>query len=144
MFIGRYYHRLEGKGRLSFPKAFRDYHEQWVVTRGIEQGLLVFGASQFQAQLEKLQARTLTNKDHRDFIRLLSNAAHQVEVDKLGRINLPEHLITFAKLTKEVVVVGSYDFVEIWDQTQYHQYEESIAGHAQQLAATLDQRTTTI
>jgi MraZ protein len=140
MFIGRYYHRLEGKGRVSFPKVFRDQHEEWVVTRGIESGLLVFGAQQFQAQLDKLQARTLTNKDHRDFIRLLSNAAHLVELDKLGRINLPDHLISFANLTKEVVLVGSYDFVEIWDQTQYHQYEDDLASKAEALSAALDQK----
>lgn len=133
MLIGRYYHKLEAKGRLSLPKSFRSTTTDWVVTRGLDGALFLFPAAEFATEVQKLQKRTFTRKDNRDFIRLLTNEAQLVSVDTHGRVLLPEYLITFARLQKEVVIVGSQQYVEIWDRTNYHQYMDALEKQAEQI-----------
>ncbi len=141
MFIGRYYHTLEEKGRLSLPKEFRTQTKKWVVTRGLDGGLFLMKASDFQANLEKFAKRTFTKKDNRDFIRLMTNDAKLVEPDKLGRVTLPAYLTKLAKLKKQVVVVGSYSYIEIWDQAKYHQYLNKLEKEAEKIAERLPDDT---
>jgi MraZ protein len=137
MFIGRYYHTLEGHGRLSLPKAFRDQATNWVVTRGLDGGLFVFKQDQFREKLRELTERTFTQKSNRDFIRLMTNDAVDVETDSNGRVQLPEYLIEFGKLTKRVIVVGSFDWIEIWDADLYHTYLSQLEPQAEQIAEGL-------
>lgn len=137
MFIGKYYHTLEENGRLSLPKEFRDIETKWVVTRGLDGGLFLYRAKDFQEELQKLAERTFTRKAHRDFVRLMTNDAKAVEADMNGRVSLPEYLIEFAKLQKQVVVVGSYSRVELWDRDMYHQYLETVEAQAEEIAESL-------
>lgn len=142
MFIGRYYYTLEQQGRVSLPKTFRDQSDSWIVTRGLDGGLLVFKETDFAKQLEELSERTFTRKVHRDFIRLLTNDASALKPDGNGRVHLPEYLIDFAGLDKEVVIVGSFQYLEIWDRDKYHQYletlEENPADLAERVSASLE------
>jgi MraZ protein len=137
MFIGRYYHTLEENGRVSLPKDFRDIETNWVVTRGLDGGLFLYRAQDFQEELQKLAERTFTRKAHRDFVRLMTNDAREVTADQNGRVSLPEYLIEYAKLTKQVVVVGSYTRVELWDRDLYHQYLEDVEARAEDIAESL-------
>lgn len=139
MFIGRYYHRLEDKGRVSLPKAFREAGSDWIITRGLDGGLFLFKPETFEKQVQELSERTFTKKRHRDFVRYLVNDARQVSVDKQGRVLLPDYLTQFAKLTKEVVIVGSYQYIEIWDQATYHAYLDTLEESAEQLAEEIEE-----
>ncbi len=139
MYIGKYYYTLEEKGRISLPKEFRQKNNSWVVTRGLDGGLFLFEESDFQTQLESLLSRTFTKKKNRDFVRLLTNEAKVVTPDKNGRVQLPEYLISFAKLDKSVVLVGSLEKVEIWDRDTYHSYIDSIESKAEEIAETLEE-----
>lgn len=141
MFVGRYYHTLEEKGRLSLPKEFRTQTKKWVVTRGLDGGLFLMKASDFQANLAKFAKRTFTKKANRDFIRLMTNDAKLVEPDKLGRVTLPAYLTKLAGLKKQVVVVGSYNYIEIWDQAKYHKYLEKLEKEAEKIAERLPDDT---
>lgn len=137
MFLGKYYHVLEANGRISLPKAFRDQTKSWVVTRGLDGGLFLFDTTTFATELRELQERTLTHKQHRDFARLMANEASEVTPDKNGRIQLPEYLTTFAQLTKNLVVVGSLKYVEIWDRERYHTYVAQLEPQAEAIAESL-------
>jgi MraZ protein len=139
MYIGKYYHSLEEKGRLSLPKEFRQENNSWVVTRGLDGGLFLFKESDFQVQLQNLLSRTFTKKKNRDFIRLMTNEAKVVTPDKNGRVHLPEYLISFAKLKKNVVLVGSLEKIEIWDRDNYHNYVDSIESQAEEIAEQLEE-----
>ncbi len=138
MFIGRYYHTLEEKGRLSLPKEFRQKAKKWVVTRGLDGGLFLMRASDFQANLEKFAKRTFTKKDNRDFVRLMAHDAKEIIPDKLGRVKLPAYLTELAGLKKQVVVVGSYNYIEIWDQARYHKYLEKLEKQAEEISERLE------
>ncbi|HYD35503.1 MAG TPA: division/cell wall cluster transcriptional repressor MraZ [Vitreimonas sp.] len=137
MFIGKYYHSLESKGRVSLPKNFRKNTTDWIVTRGLDGGLFLFPASDFIQKIAELEERTFTKKTHRDFIRLMTNEAAAISADAQGRVQLPEYLIEFAQLRKELVVVGSLKYIEIWDRDSYHTYTQGIEARAEEIAESL-------
>jgi MraZ protein len=139
MFIGKYYHALETKGRLSLPKTFRTHHTEWVVTRGLDGGLFLIPQATFESELVNLNAKPFTRKNTRDYIRLMVNDAHSVVPDKSGRVQLPEHLIALAGLEKRVVVVGSISKVEIWAENRYHAYVDSLSSEFENLAENIAQ-----
>jgi MraZ protein len=138
MFIGRYYHTIEERGRVALPKKFRQEKAEWVITRGLDGGLFLFLKNTFLAELEKLESRSLTKKAHRDFIRLMTNEAQEVEVDKQGRLLIPDYLRATAQLTKNVVIVGSYQRIEIWDVAKYHTYIEQLEHNAEEIAEKVE------
>ena len=89
MFIGKYYHTVEKKGRVSLPKKFREETEEWVITRGLDGSLFLFTEEKFEQEVAQLADRSFTKKTVRDFTRLLTNEASQVSPDQNGRILLP-------------------------------------------------------
>lgn len=139
MFIGRYYHKLEEKGRISLPKDLRKDHQNWIITRGLDGGLFLFLAESFESELAKLALKTFTKKNDRDFIRYMTNDAYSLEVDKNGRVLLPEYLKNFAQIQKDVVIVGSYNKIEIWDINKYHQYLDQLENQAQEIAESINE-----
>ena len=145
MFIGTYYHKLEAKGRLSLPKAFRQQtaapHQviaDWVLTPGLDGGLFLFVAADFQMELEKLARLEFNQSDARGFIRLMTNQAAPVSLDKTGRLLIPEHLLQLSQINKETVVVGSLSRLEIWDQTTYHALLDNLNQNATSIADRID------
>lgn len=139
MYLGKYYYTLEEKGRLSLPKEYRQKNNSWVITRGLDGGLFLYKESDFQNQMNSLLSRTFTKKKNRDFVRLMTNEAKVVTPDKNGRVQLPEYLISFAKLDKAVVLVGSLEKIEIWDRDTYHNYIDSIESKAEEIAENLEE-----
>ena len=137
-FIGRYYHALEQKGRVSIPPSLRHPLGQTaILTIGLDGCLFLFPESNWVSVVESAAAMPLTHKPARDWVRLLANNAVNVNFDHLGRILIPDYLRTHAKLSKNVVIVGSLTRIEIWDQTIYHHYLQSIASQAETIAAAV-------
>jgi MraZ protein len=89
MFIGKYYHNLEGNGRISLPKKFRDTNQSWIITRGLDGCLFLLKKENFQNELDKINQVGLTKKANRDLVRLMTNEASELIVDRTGRIKLP-------------------------------------------------------
>ncbi len=127
MFIGRYYHQIETKGRLAIPRKFREnLHSGGVITWGLDGCLFLFPTSYWQKLSNKLAKLPLTNPSARQLTRLLVQSATDLNLDKQGRTLLPEHLRTQAQLTKQVVVAGALTRIEIWDKDHYHKHLEKI------------------
>lgn len=138
MFIGKYYHHLEQNQRISLPKKFREHAATWVVTRGLDGCLFLFKPETFQTNIEQIANRSLTKKANRDLVRLMTNEATEITSDNNGRVHLPEYLITFAHLSKDVVIVGSLDKIELWDQDRYHSYVAQLETQAETIAESID------
>lgn len=138
MFIGKFYHSLEEKGRISLPKRFRQESDSWIVTRGLDGGLFIFKEEDFEKEIAKFESRTFTKKNNRDFIRLMTNEAQAIQPDKTGRVQLPEYLIEFAKLKKSIVIVGSLSRLEVWDRDLYHDYIDNIEDKTEVIAESLE------
>ena len=120
MFMGEYHHNIDEKGRLIMPSKFRyDLVENFIVTRGIDSCLFVYPKETWNKLTSKLNEISFTKKDVRSFQRFFLSAATLSEFDKQGRINIPTALADYASLTKECVVIGLNDRIEIWSKENF-------------------------
>ena len=71
---------------------------------------------------EKLKALPLTNKNARDFVRFFFSGASEIEVDKQGRGLIPQNLIEYAGITKDIISIGVLTKVEIWSKERWERY----------------------
>jgi MraZ protein len=123
VFLGQYSPRLDDKGRLTLPAKFRDGLASGVViAKGQERCLNVWPAAAFGELTERMRRLSQTSRTARDFSRVLFSGASDEIPDKQGRITLPSGLRDYAALTKDCVVIGNNDHVEIWDAQAWESY----------------------
>jgi len=120
MFMGEYNHTIDAKGRLIIPSKFREIlGDAFVVTKGLDGCLFVYDNEEWKRFEEKLRSLPITNKEARQFVRFFLAGATEAEVDKQGRILIPNVLREFAELTKDVVLVGVGSRIEIWGRERF-------------------------
>lgn len=125
---GEYSVTLDEKGRLSIPAKFRDGIPEnvLILTKGIKHCIWAFTASQWEgfsgkfADISTLSIEEADMLQHRFFI------PFEAELDKAGRIAVPQKLRDFAGLSKNCVVAGVNSRIELWDEEQYAAYEKMI------------------
>ncbi|MBI5555679.1 MAG: division/cell wall cluster transcriptional repressor MraZ [Elusimicrobia bacterium] len=137
MFIGQYEHSLDEKNRLFIPAKFRQGHQEFIVTRGLESCLFLFTKESWQQITEKLNALPLTQHEARSFIRLFASAAQDCDVDDQGRILIPKILKEYAVIKKPVTVIGVIDRIEIWDTQKWDKFYKTAKPKYEQTAEKL-------
>lgn len=138
MFIGEFHHTLDEKGRMSVPIKFRAALAAGaVVTRGLDRSLFLYPKSEWEKLAEKLAALPLGQADTRAFARLMLAGAMEVEVDKSGRVLIPEYLRTYAGLRKDTIVAGLYNRMEIWDEATWSAYASKTEEQGNEIAERL-------
>lgn len=138
MFIGEFHHTLDDKGRMSIPVKFRaDLAQGAVVTRGLDHSLFLYPKDEWQKLAEKLAALPFGQADTRAFARLMLAGAMEVEIDKSGRVLLPEYLRQYAGLSKDTVVAGLYNRIEIWDEATWKDYAAKTEAEGNAIAERL-------
>ena len=138
MFMGEYNHTIDAKGRLIIPSRFRELlGEEFVLTKGLDGCLSIYPMDEWKAFEEKLRALPLTNKNARTFTRFFVAGATNCELDKQGRILIPQHLRQYAKLQKDLVIVGASNRAEIWDQEKWEQMCGEVTS--EMIAQTMDE-----
>lgn len=121
MFMGRYNHTIDPKGRLSIPSKYREIlGDEFVVSKGMDGCLFVYADEDWKAFEAKLASLPLVNEEARQFARYFLSGAQYVTVDKQGRILLPQDLRDFAGLEKDVVLAGTGGRIEIWSLEQWN------------------------
>lgn len=135
MFIGEYVHNLDEKGRLAIPVKFRrDLSKGAVVTRGLDNCLFLYTKTEWEKLAEKLATLPFSQSNSRAFSRLMLAGAMDVEIDKQGRVVLPEYLRVFAGLKKNVVLAGLYNRAEIWDEEKWQAYKTQTEANSNEIA----------
>jgi MraZ protein len=125
VFFGTYTPRLDDKGRLFLPAKFRDeLAEGLVVTRGQERCLYVWSMEEFGKLTERMRDTPVTNKATRDYVRMFFAGASDETPDKQGRITVPPMLRDYASLSRDCVVIGAMNRIEIWDAAAWQRYSE--------------------
>ena len=120
MFMGEYNHTIDAKGRLIIPSKFRELlGEEFVLTKGLDGCLSIYPMDEWNAFEEKLRALPLTNKNARTFTRFFVAGATNCELDKQGRILVPQTLREFAGLEKDVILAGNLSRVEVWSKEKW-------------------------
>ena len=138
MFMGEYHHTIDDKGRIIIPSKFRvELGDKFVLTRGLENCLFAYPEKAWNQIVEKLNKLPFTKKDARNFSRFFLSGATVVEFDKQGLINISSPLATYANLSKECVVIGVGDRLEIWDNEKWNQFFEENEDSMSDIAENL-------
>lgn len=136
MYIGEYYHSLDEKGRVNFPAKLREeLGEQFVITKGLDGCLSAYSMPQWE-RISNIVAG-LPQAKARDLKRFMFSAATIVNPDKQGRVLVSPTLRMFAKITKDIAVIGASDHVELWDRETWIERSEAI--DSDDIAAAMDE-----
>ncbi len=135
MFIGEYSHSLDLKGRMAIPAKFRKgLVSGAIVTRGLDRCLFIFSKAEWDKLATKLIELPLAQANSRAFVRLMMSGAVDVEVDTQGRILIPEYLRQYAGLSKNAVVTGLFNRIEVWDESSWKEYKSKTESQSDEIA----------
>ena len=138
MLLGEFQHTLDEKGRMAVPVKFREKLAGGaIITRGLDRCLFVFNVKDWEVLAQKLVALPLSQANSRAFSRLMLAGAMDVEIDKQGRILVPDYLREYGDLKKEVVVTGLYNRIEIWGKEAWKSYKEKTESKSDEIAEKL-------
>jgi len=138
VFMGEYLHTIDNKGRLIFPAKFRDeLGELFIATKGLDNCLFVYTRSEWAILEEKLKKLPLAKPEARAFVRFFFSGAAELECDKQGRVLLPTNLREYARLDKEVVVIGVSTRIEVWNKAAWDEYNQQVSPTVAEIAENL-------
>ncbi len=121
MFLGEYFHSLDGKGRVVMPSGFRrDLEDGCVITKGQDGQLVIWAADDFETKAAEVMERP-QDKAGRRFARTVFAAADLQTPDKSGRVLVKPDLRDFAGLEtgSEIAVLGLFDHIELWEKGRH-------------------------
>ncbi|HEX7078723.1 MAG TPA: division/cell wall cluster transcriptional repressor MraZ [Candidatus Eisenbacteria bacterium] len=141
-FRGSYQHTIDHKGRVSIPARFRrqlsgDANDTLVILRGLEACVALYPSDEFRRIEERLRGRSFTDEPTRRYERMFLQHARDEELDAQGRVALPPPLIALAEITKDVLVNGVLDHIEIWNPQMFERYIASSERTYEEIAGDL-------
>jgi len=126
LFFGTFTPKLDDKGRLTLPAKFRDaLAGGLMVTKATDHSLRVYPRAEFEQRAREHVEAAKVNPERRAALRVFAAGADEQHPDGQGRITLSADHRRYAALSKECVVIGSVDFLEIWDAQAWHNYQET-------------------
>jgi MraZ protein len=145
---GEFYHAVDAKSRLTIPAKLREAIDTDVQGEGFYafvdfDGILCLYTPQMYERLAPVLVETdlRVSKDVRDYKRLRYGLAEHLEVDRLGRVLVPEKLVERGGIEKEVAIIGCQDHLEIWDRERWEAFvkirlpeHDALAVRAMELA----------
>jgi MraZ protein len=136
---GEYRHALDDRGRVAVPARFRPRLSAGAtITRWLDTCVAVYPRDAWEELADKLRALPLTNAQARQFARFMASGAVDAELDKQGRLLVPQYLRSYAGLeTGEVVVVGALNRLEIWTPGAWEPYRGRMEDEPEALAEQL-------
>jgi MraZ protein len=141
VFRGRFHHNIDTKGRLNFPAKFRDvlsssYEDKLIIVK-YSQCLRAYPLSEW-ITFEKSKSQQYRNEAQEDTLRMVLSSLAECGFDKQGRILIPQNLRDYAVLSKEVVLIGMFKKIEIWDKGRLNDHEARVQ-ESQDLGEALTQ-----
>jgi MraZ protein len=140
VFFGTYNHNLDDKSRCTLPSRFREALGTKVyVSRGYDHCLNLYTEEAFNKKVEKYSSFDELSPQERHNARLFFASSSEYIIDKAGRITLTKDHLNRAGIAKEVVLVGNFDHIEIWDKDTYYNMDkysdENFESNAQFISA---------
>ena len=119
-FTGEYNNSLDGKNRMNIPAKFRKSLDSindrtFVLTRGFDKCLLLYPLNEWQEVETQLSQLSSIRSRDRDFVRSITRYAIPIQYDAQGRIQIPEILINFSQIKKEITIIGMIKKIELWN-----------------------------
>lgn len=108
------------------------------IMKGFEGSLSLYNEERYQKLVEEFSRLSFNQSKVRDYLRLQFASTYEMEVDKLGRVQIPTALLTKYNISKEVLVLGIGDHIEVWDKAKYEEYENGIKDEFESIAENID------
>ena len=138
MLLGEFNHSIDDKNKLIIPSKLRnELGNEAVITRGLDKCLFIYSEKEWESIVSKLSNLPFTKKSVRDFNRFFLSSASTIVFDKMGRVNLSQSLLNYANLTKECVIIGVNDRVEVWDKNEFDTFISSNLDNFSDMAENL-------
>ena len=138
MFIGQYNHNLDDKNRLTVPAKFRNaLSGTFFATVGLDKCISIYTSKDFETYTQKLETLDTNDRNARQLQRYVASNTFELECDSHGRILLPDGLVKHSGIDKDVILVGSFDHIEIWAKEKWSAYEKSAESSFEDIAETL-------
>ncbi len=142
MFYGEYEHSIDKKNRVIIPAKFREAIaekgvEKLYVTRGLDECLFVFPEDEWKVLENKYKAMAFTKSEARKFNRVFFGGAVECIPDKQWRLLIPEYLKEHAGISKNIIIIGVANRVEIWDKKKYTEFYKTTKENYEEIAERL-------
>ncbi len=141
MFLGRYEHTIDNKGRIAIPAKFRqELSNGMFVTRSIDKCLTLYPATTFQDLANVVKSLPISDPNARNFRRIFFSDAAECEFDKQGRVIIPADLRSYAEIDADdttIMVVGVNNFIELWNKEKWLQVQQQAESNADAIASAL-------
>jgi len=129
-FTGEYNNTLDQKNRVSIPAKYRKSlhprnNNTFILTRGFDQNLILYPLEEWKIVEEQLSSLGSIKSNNRNFIRNIVRYANYLTFDSQGRIQIPESLLKYSNISKEIIVIGMIEKIELWDPHILDQYENA-------------------
>ena len=123
-FFGKYEHSLDAKGRVILPAKLRlHFNQLGYLTRHLEGCLALWTAEEFAKEIEVRLAQAEGDPVARNGVREWAAAVFEAQIDPQGRMAVPAHLRSYAKLGQEVLIIGMINRVELWSPASWEAKE---------------------
>lgn len=123
MLMGEYHHNIDEKNRLVIPSKFREeLGNEFIITRGLDKCLFVYSKVEWNKIVNTLKTLPFTQQHARAFTRFFLSGAAMCELDRSGRVCITSPLIEYADITKECVIIGANDRIEIWSKESWDSF----------------------
>jgi len=123
--IGVYTCKIDDKGRITLPRPLKE-QLQGVINEGFvlkasnhQKCLELYSKGKWNSMIDKLEKLDPFQRDTDIFIRSFLKSHQDLEVDKIGRMTIAKELISFAGISKDVVIACSIGKIEVWDRVNY-------------------------
>ena len=138
MLMGEYHHNIDEKNRLVIPMKFRnELGEKFIITRGLDKCLFVYSIEEWKKIASKLKTLPFTQRDARNFTRFFLSGATDCELDRSGRVSITSPLIEYADISKECVIIGANDRLEIWSKESWDSFMNDNVDQLSDIAENL-------
>ena len=138
LLAGTHPRTLDDKKRLALPRRIRGQIAErsgpLFIAQGLDRCLWLYDERALEELAEKLDRAPATDVEARIFRRLFFAQMEAVDIDKAGRILVPDRLIEYAGLTHSVVLLGVRDHLELWDADRWKNYLSEHGPHFDKVA----------
>ncbi len=142
MFLGKYQHTIDSKGRLSIPVKFREFLNSYsngtvIITTDLDRCLAAYPLQEWNVMTEKAKKLPTMDRGVKKFLRFLYSRATECLLDKQGRVLIPPPLREYAQIDGDVVVVGIENRFEIWNPQKWQESEALVTENSEQIQEAL-------
>mgnify|MGYP006291280297 FL=1 len=149
LLTGQYFHAFDAKGRLTIPSKLREQINRaedchvFMASCGLDDVLYLYTRNTYKEVAPRFKPSLRTVAEVRDYERLAYSMTERLELDRLGRLLIPEYMRSLANLSKDVAIIGVRDHIEIWDREKWQAFvtermekQNELASRAMAVAET--------